>query len=232
MEEVMSTFNEVAFKLQGKVETFTVVLAKRGPVKVATAIFVPLIVLLFVGGWVYPEMRNSLISSALGAMVAFGLVIFYLINSVTEEEIIELYDDKVIVKHGEPYTVNITDIVNYKINYYQGVSVIIELKNGGKKVIAASSGRGLEAFCIAFDKKMQTLIVSGHLPIERKKSFAESKWFLYVLCAVTIFYVVCFIGGAVKWHELPPTRLWFYFIYPIAGWAAYFKTKQANKNKL
>jgi hypothetical protein len=240
MKEIQQTFSEGNFKqkqfqssdqtFQSPNQTFTITIIKRKPIVIICVIFIPVLVLLFFGFCFDHAQEKQFLSAFITSGAIFLCLLFYCVNALRELRSIELFDDKLVSNYEEYATVNFEDVQSYQINYYNGVSLVIVLNSGKKKVLTAGSNKGMEPFVSAFNTKMKEFGRGENLKIERKKSLYESKGYMSFLSVATGLYVFFLIVSIIKWHELPPLRLWIYLGPVVAGWVAYFKTKREIKN--
>lgn len=236
MQEIKQTFDENGFGQKGLShpnKKFTVYITDRSGMILGLACFVFSFILAMVLVFKYRYPQYFLPFPFLVVALFFVLPMVYK-KLYSREQLIELSDSKMTVSGYENYAIEFKDIKSYQIISDKGIGLSIKLKNSEKIEFSASPAytptKQLEQFLDAFDAKMQQLISKGMLPIERKKSFIASIWYLLLMCAYIFFMIFATLKTYLKWGHVPPMFIT-YFGIGIGGISSHFVAKSRYNKK-
>jgi len=234
MNEVRQTYTEGEYKKKDGQTSFKSYVVTVGNKKRWRSFFLmcglATLILICIGNLLQERFALITLQFLVGFCITYVFFILF-IKYFLVDQVIDLYEDKVIINGREIF---FKDIADYQVQYYRGVWVYITLMSGEKIALVAGSisraTTGMAIFAADFDSRMKELIADNKVVIKRKKSLLESNWWLVFLIPVTCIIVGINIYACVKGMPLPWYQQLMGYAPLVAFWASFWRAKKMSKD--
>lgn len=168
--------------------------------------------------------------------IAGPFVVFFLYKKrIKKPGTARLEGDKVTFNlSGQSRTISFNELISYKIEHFNGTRLHLTfLDNSSFKLVSNNNLGGsdhFEIFCDDLEKALSEYIHASNTTLIRKPSVFEQKWFPYLLGAITLALGWVVIDAFSSGNK-PPGSIYVSIAIFISLWAAYFKTRQKNREK-
>lgn len=187
-------------------------------------LFVTFILLDYIGVW--PSVTLP---------VAVPFLMFYLNRKKFKSiGVACLSQDKISIDLDDSQpTFNFEDIKTFKVEYFNGVSLSLRLRDRTKFRLFANDGcdhSQLEKLCADFEKVIEEFKSQTASELTREKSILESKWYYILLIALTVAGAAGFIHSLVFSTGGNRVSLFFVVFVPLLTlWGGYITTRLKRK---
>ena len=172
-------------------QKFNITIAKRKPQWISSGVFLFLLLIIISIHFISPDSQLGLFN--IGILICFGFVVTLVTvqNLFTEQQIIELYDDRIVINGRNAGVINFADIKSYGTQRSKrNVILNITLNNGEEKELNARFGNGLDEFIRAFETKVEQEILEKHLSIKKDLDWPA----IFTIAIVLIFLLLYLLG--------------------------------------